>query len=372
MIVETISQDAARFRRAVRAGEAYPPLMVKIKVSYACNLRCVICNHWRTPREEPLPMSHFMETVRELAALGCRKLHLSGGEPLLRPELPELVSLATSLGLRVTMTTNGTLLNKETARQLVRVGLRGVNLSIDSPDRKTHDRMRGKDGAWKQALRAAAYLQRYRKKGRPVIRMNTVISNRNYATLGELPDFAQQHGIDQINLISIDDFSGVELAMRRKQIEKYNAEIAPRLAGRALELGLIDDEKQVFPFGRTPEEIKKGKKGQYAFGWYEKHACYAPWFHSLIDYNGLVYLCCMTREQTPPLGDIKATSFTEIWEGKLYQEARTAPQPLARSICRRCDNFLMENRALHEAVISSDPRTYRPDHHPDRISGSCG
>ena len=141
--IDEVTADAGAFRQAVMAPTAYRPLYVKIKLMFGCNLKCVMCNHWRMTREPPLAMDRFFTVLNELAELGCRKIHLSGGEPLLRPQIPELIAHATTLGLRVTMTTNGTLIDKTLARRLVEAGLRGVNVSLDSPDRRVHDRIRG-------------------------------------------------------------------------------------------------------------------------------------------------------------------------------------------------------------------------------------
>ena len=345
-VCESIGSDLAQFRRAVILGEAYRPLFVKIKLSFDCNLRCAICNHWRERREAPLPMERFRDVIVELAELGCRKVHLTGGEPLLRDQVPELVALAAGLGMRVTMTTNGTLVDKDLARRLVRAGLKGVNISIDSPDRKTHDRIRGVDGAWKKAGRAVEYFNKYRKKQKPVIRINTVVSSQNYRTLAPLPEFAAQHGADRIHLIAVDGFANPGLIPSSKHIQAFNEKIAPQIAAQALALNLVEDEADAYPFGRSPIEIKFSKKGLYAFGFYEKNPCFVPWFHSLVDYNGLVYLCCMTREQTLPLGDLKEAAFAEIWAGAAYRSVRRGAQPPMRSHCLRCDNFLAENGAL--------------------------
>lgn len=346
MILATIRNDIPCFRHAVENGVAYPPLFVKIKLSFTCNLRCSICNHWREDREAPLAMQRFSEIITELAELGCRKIHLTGGEPLLREGVPDLVAHATNSGIRVTMTTNGTLVDKDIAKKLVRAGLRGVNLSIDSPDRKTHDRIRGIEGAWKKTVRAVELFYRYKKKGRPIIRVNTVVSNQNHLTLAPMPDFIHTHGADQLNLIAVDGFAGADLNLSKRCIRKYNSQVVPQIAQRALALGLIKSEREVYPFGREAHEIKLAKKGMYAYGWYEKNPCYVPWFHSLIDYNGLVYLCCMTREQTPPLGDLKFASFKQVWQGENYGLVRHNKQPLFPSYCFRCDNFLIENQAL--------------------------
>ena len=111
--LETISNEKDDFQKAVLNARAYKPLYVKIKINYGCNLKCEMCKHWRDTREAPISMGRFKEVLTELAELGTKKIHFSGGEPMLRPRLPELVGYATELGMRVTLTTNGTLINKE-------------------------------------------------------------------------------------------------------------------------------------------------------------------------------------------------------------------------------------------------------------------
>ena len=348
--VQDIAADLDAFRKAVAARQPYRPVYVKIKLFYGCNLRCEMCNHWRDTREPPLSIARFKEILAELAGLGCQKVHFSGGEPLLRPQLPELVGLASDLGMRVTLTTNGTLLDKPTAKRLVEAGLRGVNVSIDSPVRKVHDQVRGVDGAFKGACRAVGYFHRYAHKGKLTIRTNTVVSRSTFRSLAGLPDLAAKLGVDAINLIPVDDHCGEHLSLHRSHIEEYNAQIAPQIAERALALGLIADEVEAYPYGRSDGDYKRARRGLYAFGWYDRHPCFAPWTHSLIDFNGLVYVCCMTREQIAPLGDLKTASFFDIWTGAAYRQIREQMFPPALAPCRRCDDFLGPNRELLELL----------------------
>src|SRR5258706_10244380 len=114
-----------------------------------------MCNHWREALEPPVSAARFNEVITELAGLGTKKIHISGGEPMLRPQIPEFVETASSLDIKVTMTTNGTLVTKEIAKRLVEGGLRGVNISIDSPILKMHENIRGVDAAVKATLKAA-------------------------------------------------------------------------------------------------------------------------------------------------------------------------------------------------------------------------
>lgn len=351
--LDEIPIDLEAFRQAVAERQPYRPLYVKLKLVFACNLRCEMCNHWRESQPPPLSIESFKEILDQLAALGCRKVHFSGGEPLLRPRVPELVERATSLGIKATLTTNGTRVDKAIARRLVESGLRSVNVSIDSPTRKIHDRIRGVDGAWKKACRAVGYFRRYAHKGKLAIRINVVVSRSNYTSLAVLPDFAKELGADFINLIPVDGHCSQSLLLHRNQIQEFNAHIAPQIAARGLALGLIQDKSQAYPFGRSSPALKRARKGEYALGWYDRHPCFAPWTHSLIDFNGRVYPCCMTRGRMEPVGDVSQESFSQIWTGRAYQTIREQMLPPALPACRRCDDFLHENRQLLEMLVSS-------------------
>ena len=348
--LEQIAEEKEQLLGAVLHWRAYKPLYVKIKVNYGCNLQCEMCNHWRETREPPVSMDRFKEVITELAELGCQKIHLSGGEPMLRPQLPELVAHASGLGLRVTLTTNGTLVDKEKAKALILAGLRGVNISIDSPIRKVHEKVRGVDGSFKAATKAVSLFSKYARKGKISVRINTVVSRENYFSLATLSDLAGELGADGINLIPVDDHCGEHLAMRKKDIALFNEEVAPRIEERARELGVNIADEDAFPFGRASSEVRMGRVGRYAFGYYAQRPCYAPWTHSLVDFNGLVYVCCMTREQIPPLGDLKKQSFKEIWEGAAYRVVRQKMHPPSLKPCQRCDDFIDENKKIWETI----------------------
>lgn len=344
--LDEVAEADGEFRQAVRGAQPFRPLYVKIKLVYTCNLRCEMCNHWRVRRERPLAPARLHEVLEELATLGCRKIHFTGGEPLLRPQVPELTAHASELGIRVNMTTNGTLVDKGLAKRLVKAGLRTVNLSLDSPERRVHDRVRGRRGAWKQTVRALRYFKRVAHKGKLSIRVNTVVSRLNYRSLATMPDLLHELGVDSLYLIPVDDHCGEHLSLRHQDLAYYNQEVAPRLAERALALGLMQEASEAYPFGQSSADLQRARRGHYALGWYDAHPCYAPWTHSLIDFNGLVYVCCMTREQIPPLGDLREQSFTEIWQGLPYAAVRGQMHPPMLPPCRRCDDFLTENRAL--------------------------
>lgn len=342
-----IAADAPAFYTAVLKGQPYQPLYVKMKLVWDCNLRCGMCNHWRSKREPPLDIARLKTIVDELVALGSRKIHLSGGEPTLHPDLETLIAHMSKRGLRVTMTTNATLITRERSRSLAEAGLRGVNISLDSPDPRLHDRIRGVKGAWKRAIKGFRYLRRRMKKGK--VRVNTVVGRLNYASLVDLPDMVAELGADALNLIPLDDHTGDLQRLSKRQIKAYNERIAPVIAEKSLALGLMQYARQAYPFGQTSREINLSRNGFYAQGFYDRHPCFAPWTHAMIDHVGRVSVCCMLREG-PIMGDLRQQSFAEVWAGVNYTTLRTSQTLPLFPACRCCDDFLDENRQLAEML----------------------
>ena len=355
--VMRVREEAETFGAAVRRAEPFRPLMVKIKLTWRCNLACSMCDFWKQDRPTPLTTERVTHTLDELVALGCRKVHLSGGEPTLRPDLPDLIAHARHLKLRVTLTTNGTLVTRELARQLVKAGLNSVCVSIDSPVRSVHDRIRGTPGAFKQALAGIRALQRAaeRRDARLPIRINTVVRKDNYDTLDQLPALAHILGVHSILLMPVDDPSGA-LLLNKRRLFDYNRRIAPTLAAQALTLSQMHKTSEAYPFGTTRAELTASRDGHYARGLYERQPCYAPWTHALITADARVAPCCSAPRRT--LGDLREQTFTEIWQSDVYRRLREAMRdgkPLPE--CAGCDTFLAENKFLHHICLN--PETQR-------------
>jgi radical SAM protein with 4Fe4S-binding SPASM domain len=344
--VEQIAAEGEAFRRAVQQAVPFRPLMVKIKLLWQCNLACSMCDYWHGGGPMPLTGEMLVRILDELAALGCRKVHFSGGEPALRPDLPDLVAHARSLRLRVTLTSNGTLLTRELCRRLVKAGLNSACVSLDSPVRSVHDRIRGVPGAFKQTLAGVRELHRAAKeRGASLpIRINTVVSRENYDRLAGLPELVQSIGARHLLLLPVDDPSGALLLNKRRLLD-YNRRIAPALAEGALALGLIRHPREAFVFGLTRQELAASRNGLYARGLYDRQPCYAPWTHALIAADGHVAPCCSAPRLV--MGDVQQQSFAQVWQGDAYRALRAAMrdgQPLPH--CAGCDVFLDENRAL--------------------------
>ncbi|MDD3082571.1 MAG: 12,18-didecarboxysiroheme deacetylase [Desulfobacterales bacterium] len=122
-------------------------------VTRSCNLKCVHCYaHAKDQKfENELSTKEGKALIDDLAAFGAPVMLFSGGEPLVREDLPELAAYAVEKGMRAVISTNGTLITPELARTLKAIGLSYVGISLDGME-AVNDRFRGVKGAYRAAL----------------------------------------------------------------------------------------------------------------------------------------------------------------------------------------------------------------------------
>ncbi|MBW2365936.1 MAG: 12,18-didecarboxysiroheme deacetylase [Deltaproteobacteria bacterium] len=123
-------------------------------ITRRCNLKCVHCYAQSDDisYENELSTDEGKTLIDDLSRFGVPVILFSGGEPLARKDLPELADYAVKKGMRAVISTNGTLISKETARTLKSIGLSYVGISIDGME-DINDRFRGVKGAFKSALK---------------------------------------------------------------------------------------------------------------------------------------------------------------------------------------------------------------------------
>ncbi len=122
-------------------------------VGRRCNLRCIHCYSQSQDVDYPdeLTTEEGKTLIDDLAEYGSPVLLFSGGEPLMRDDILELIGHARSRGMRAVLSTNGTLITRELAKQLKDLDLSYVGISLDGLQ-KTHDMFRGKKGAFDEAI----------------------------------------------------------------------------------------------------------------------------------------------------------------------------------------------------------------------------
>lgn len=129
-------------------------------VTKACNLKCIHCYAHATegPCGDELDTEEGRRLIDDLAAFGVPVLLFSGGEPLVRRDLPDLAAYAVDKGMRAVISTNGTLIDRKTAQVLKQIGLSYVGISLDGLQ-PVNDRFRGVPGAFAKAMQGIRHCQ---------------------------------------------------------------------------------------------------------------------------------------------------------------------------------------------------------------------
>lgn len=164
-----------------RAAEGNPRL-VAWEVTRSCNLACIHCRAAAQdrPYENELSTEQCFRVLDDIASFAKPIVILTGGEPLLRPDIFEIAAYGNAKGCRMTMAVNGTLLTPEMATRMIEAGIQRISISIDGATAESHDAFRQVKGAFDGALRGMAVA----REAALDFQVNTTITQQN---LKELP-----------------------------------------------------------------------------------------------------------------------------------------------------------------------------------------
>jgi len=219
---------------------AEPPLALLAELTHRCPLRCPYCSNpldlARASAE--LDTATWRRVFNEAAELGVLQVHFSGGEPLVRRDLVELVAAATASGLYINLITSGIRLDANRLARLVEAGLEHVQLSVQDADPGCGDRFAGLAGAQQTKHQVAELV---REAGLPLT-VNAVVHRQNLEHLEGIIDLAVMFGADRLEVAHV-QYYGWALANRaallpsRQQLDTATATIdaaRARLAGRLI------------------------------------------------------------------------------------------------------------------------------------------
>jgi len=181
-----------------QSQEKYVPLVVSWNVTLRCNLKCSHCyiNAKETKQVDELSTDAAKMLIHQLTEVSRPLLILSGGEPLLRDDIYEIIKYGADRGLRMGMGSNGMLIDDEVARKLKDAGMWTVAISLDSSIPKRHDEFRGVKGCWKNAVNAIKAL----KKVDIQVQVNCTVTRQNYDEVDDILALAEDLGVDNFHL----------------------------------------------------------------------------------------------------------------------------------------------------------------------------
>lgn len=189
------------------------PLVTNVELTNRCNLRCAHCylDLDRAQQETPMSAKIFDRLFGELASAGAPLVVLAGGEPLVRKDLLEIVQYGEGHGMDMFLCTNGTLINKKRAHALVQSAIRGYSISLDGPDEKTHDAMRG-DGSFDAVI---CGIENLLQAGAKEVAVRFTLTKQNMNRLLDIVPLVQKLGVHKV---SVKQFNAVGAAKHQEQL----------------------------------------------------------------------------------------------------------------------------------------------------------
>ena len=303
----------------------FEPKWIAWEITRRCNLKCVHCRSSSGLEAKGHPDFTLDEAKRvldDIASYAKPVVVLSGGEPLLRPDVFEIATYGTSLGLRMCLAPNGTLVTQEICGKIKAAGIKMVSLSLDGASAEVHDDFRCQPGAFAGTLNAA----RLFKENSISFLINSSFTKRNQDEIPKIYQLAKEIGATawymfmivptgrgediMDELIAPEDYE--KLLVWHYDMEKGEKDILvrPTCAPNYYRVVLQQAKEQGDDYQRRTLQFSTGgSKG-----------CLAGQLISLIDVDGNVLPCSYFPMAA---GNIREKSFREIWErSELFQDLR--------------------------------------------------
>lgn len=293
-----------RFNRGVKVP-IIGPLKAEWEVINFCNAKCQTCLHWqRKPDKAVLSTAEGKDLIRQLSNGGVVNLSFTGGEPLLRKDIVELISYAKGEGFFTSLVSNGLLITERRARELVDAGLDSIFISIDAANAKLNDEIRGIPGYFELANSAIDNLKSMRRNSSPKIFIKSTITTKNIKQL--------------VPLAALCDSKGIEgFTFQLAQILKHND-------FKFDESFLVEDRNYDILIEQMDKVIKEyGKALNGSVMYYnvlrhflQKDSSFRP-YHNVSGFS-FTYIDSVGNVYTSPsknyrLGNIRNDSFEKIW-----------------------------------------------------------
>jgi MoaA/NifB/PqqE/SkfB family radical SAM enzyme len=278
------------------------PIFLSHMITSRCDCKCVFCHYWRLGKKVEMNTDQVQKMLKDAWDSGFTDYVVWGGEPLLRGDLPKILSYANRIGLDNTVITNGNALKG----MIGEIGgdLYGLIVSLDHPNPASHDGLRGCNGIFRRAVQGIEGAKEFDHVN---IFINCVIHKGN---MGYLKGMAQ-----------LAESLGVKITYEMMEVVKgYNEHLAltPREVREAA-YELLRLKEEGYPVANSSSYFK-------ALAQHAEYRCHVPKVLLTVEWDGNVRVCSTIAEECKPnirdysLGNVTQRSFKEIFASKKYLE----------------------------------------------------
>jgi radical SAM protein with 4Fe4S-binding SPASM domain len=302
--------------------ESFVPLILSWNVTRECNLKCSHCyiNAVDRKLENELTTEEGKRLIDQICEVSRPLLILSGGEPLLRPDVYELIKYGSSKGLKMGLGSNGSLIDVAVAKKLKEAGITTVSISLDSHIAAQHDDFRGVIGSWEKAVNAIKVLH----DNNVLVQVNTSLTHDNYDQIDDIMSFSESIGVENFHLfflvptgrgMKLDDISPQKyehmITTTFAKVSKHRLNVRPSCAPQFMRIaqGMGLDMRQ----------------------WIR--GCIAGMYYCRIYPNGDITPCPYLPVK---VGNVREKSFKEIWQNADMFKKLRDPRTLTGK-CGKCD-----------------------------------
>ena len=331
-------------------------------ITSQCNLKCRHCyiEATESARDNEMTTQEGKDFIDNLAEMKVPVLMFSGGEPLVRPDLFELAAYAVEKGLRIVLSTNGTLIDDFTAKLIKEAGFQYVGVSIDGRE-EIHDEFRGEQGAFKAAIAGIRAAKAAGNRTGVRFTLNSI----NKDDLPAVMELIEEEKVDRFCMYHLvyagrgSDMKNLDLpAAEKKKVAQFLIEKTMDFDSRGIEieilttdnhadgLYLLDHIKATDP-GRV-EEVRQ---------LLEMHGgCSAGDRMADVDFLGNVHPCQFWSDMI--LGNVRERKFSDIWNDLeandgILAKLRSKPEQL-NAQCGKCSQNRLCGGCRIRASVDGD------------------
>lgn len=300
------------------------PLLGTLVVTYRCTYSCPMCSVAGGSGEGELDTSAIESLVDQFADLGTPGLAITGGEPLLRDDVFQIIRRAKARGMIVNLSTNGHLLTEgDLVERLLGDPPDNVNISLDGSSASRHDRLRGHPGSFDRVVDGIRRLaERRDATGTPMhITVVSVLTEKSFGEANAFCDLVGQLGADAVGFIPHHSFSGKKTKIAANHWKEIKGGVAALLARKRDDAQpAIDNSRrylEMLPLAMAGEETPV--------------RCSSGYTTCFVDAYGDVYGCWPDVELHRPVGNTDGSTLREIWGSAEYSNRRREMRN-----CRAC------------------------------------
>lgn len=266
------------------------PLWCTFAITENCNARCEYCQYWRK-RHSELSIEDVFKIIRQLKTLGVVSVVFSGGECMLRPDLPEVIAYTTSLGLEASVVSNGLISSEDLFREMMSHGLSGLTFSLDGSEASIHETFR-KGCTFDNVVQSIKMALEIRKSERFTTKISTttVVNKTNIDDLQNIYRLRKSMGADKNYFQPVWPIFNEKRFHKRFGFSEMSFKDLQKVAAELMHIpkGNLKKYYRLFPYMYRD------------FGWISKrYQCYAGRAFIYVDSSGNLFPCSPLSNRQP-------------------------------------------------------------------------